>query len=139
MTNEQFNQIIELIDNLKIDAIEGYTKALPAYVLLRVIEDAASEAREEIRDLAYSERLAFGKDTVKIKGYQIELYNARRNYSYSKDSTWVRLKQQLKDHESLMCMAAEGIPLANTDTGEMINPAEISYSPEGIRLVYKGE
>jgi hypothetical protein len=37
-----------------------------------------------------------------------------------------------------MAMAAEGVPLANTDTGEMITPAKVSFTAEGIKLTYKG-
>ena len=139
MTTDKLNQIINDIADLQSYVVNGDTKALPAYVQLRMIADAAADALDAIKANAINERLKYGSEQVKINGYIVEINKQRKMYNYKEDATWNQFNKQLKDHESLMAMAAEGVPLANTATGEMITPAKVSFTAEGIKLTYKGE
>lgn len=127
----------QLIDTIIEDTISGQSNPLDMYVILKVLADKFQDRINEIKPLAINERMKYGKEQVIRNGHEISIIEGRKLLSYKHDSTWESLKKELETHELLMAKVAEGAEIIDAKTGELIQPAKVSYSAETLRLTPK--
>lgn len=123
------------------DRIErGEISAIDAYIELYEQKKALEEQIEHIKELAILERERYGKEQIKRKGYEVELMSGRKVWSYKGVSTWESLKDRMKDVEKMaQHVATKGVEIIDVETGEVIQPASLSFTRDSIKLTYKGE
>lgn len=109
---EQFAQkALEQIDT-------GLYNPLSIHLCLKAMEDLIKKIKEGISEQVMTEAEKYGK-SFEYQGARIQLTD-RRTYDYSNDDTWVQINRSLKQREELLKYLTA--PLADTETGEIINP-----------------
>ena len=117
------------------EAIEqGNTNPLTAYAELKQLSDMISSMIESVKEQAIDERRKYGKEEVIKNGFKIELVNGRKIWNYKSSQRWQQLDAQRKTYEELMQKAYHGAKIADADTGEMIEPADLSFASDTLRL-----
>jgi hypothetical protein len=117
------------------DAIEqGNTNPLAAYTELKQLSEMIASMMDSVKDQAIEERRKYGKEEVIKNGFKIELANGRKIWNYKGSQRWQQLDTQRKTYEELMQKAYHGAKIADADTGEMIEPAELTYASDTLRL-----
>lgn len=130
--NINFAQIS--IEQLTESVEQGLCNPLVAYVSLKKLSDLIDDCKDSIRHLAISERMKYGKEVLVKDGFEISIVEGRKLMSYEHDSTWAEYKSALKTHEMLMSQVASGAEIIDARTGELIQPAKITYSAETLRI-----
>lgn len=82
------------------------------------MEDLIKKIKEGIADQVMLEAEKYGKN-FEYLGAKVQLME-RRTYDYSNDDTWNQINRSLKQREELLKYLIA--PLADTETGEIINP-----------------
>jgi hypothetical protein len=119
-------------------AMNGDISALDAYIELYEQHKALGEQLAELKEIARLERERYGKETVIRKGYQVELMPGRSVWNYNNVSAWNSTKNRLKDIEKMAQMASTGKEVTDMESGEVIEPAERTFTADTIKLTYKG-
>lgn len=119
-------------------AMNGDISALDAYIELYEQHKALGEQLAELKEIARLERERYGKETVVRKGYQVDMMPGRSVWSYANVSAWNDTKTRLKDIEKMAQMASTGKEVTDMESGEVIDPAERTFTADTIKLTYKG-
>lgn len=128
--------VYQIISNLDYEIEQGHLNPLKGYAECKLLADLCQSIMDKHKANAIAERMKYGKEEVLINDYVIDHVPGRKIMNYKEDKTWQALNRSLKEHESLMAMAIS-VPVANTATGEMIEPAKVTYSAESLRFTYK--
>ena len=72
-------------------------------------------------------------------GYLVEIAPGRKNWSYKGVSAWNSVKARLTDIEKMAQMAFNGAEVIDKESGEVIEPAELSFTRDTLKLTYKGQ
>jgi len=116
--------------------INGEISALHAYTELYQAKKEIDEQLEAIKDLAVDERNLYGKESPIINGFQIEKSPGRKVWDYTGVSSWTSLKDKMKQIEKhAQAVAVQGVEIIDNETGEIIEPAKISYAKDTLRLM----
>lgn len=129
--------VYQIISNLDYEIEQGHLNPLKGYAECKLLADLCASIMDKHKASAIAERMKYGKEEVLINDYVIDHVPGRKMLSYKHNETWQELNRKLKEHEQLMAMAASNVPVANTETGEMIEPAQVSYSAESLRFTFK--
>jgi len=113
---------------------QGNTNPLSAYTELKQLSEMIASMMDSVKDQAIEERRKYGKEEVVKNGFKIELANGRKIWNYKSSQRWQHLDAQRKTYEELMQKAYHGAKIADAETGEMIEAAELSFSSDTIRL-----
>ena len=117
------------------EAIEnGQTNPLNAYIELYQFSELIDEMLEQVKEQALEERRKYGKEEVIKNGFKIELGTGRKMWYYGDSKRWNELNDKRKMHEELMQKATMGAQIADAETGEMVEPAELKFSKDYIKL-----
>ena len=101
-------------------------------ILLNRAEKAIKQQKERLRD-AVLNRL--GGTKAVMGSVQIIPVDGRPRYKYDHIQAWQDAKARLKQIEQLAKQATqEGVAAFDTETGEEIAPAEISYSSNSYQI-----
>ena len=114
---------------------EGNTNALSAYTELKMLSELIASMMDTVKDQAIEERRKYGKEEVIKNGYKIELANGRKIWNYKSSQRWQQLDAQRKTYEELMQKAYNGTKIADADTGELVEPAELTFASDTLRLI----
>lgn len=126
--NEQ--QIFEDVCNGNISPLLGYAQLESAK---KNIEGMLSQIKEDAMEEA--EKMGIQNGAVERWGYKISRVASRANYDYKGIRSWVDKKMELSNIEELAKLAAKtGKQQVDPDTGELIDPAIVTYSKEGISI-----
>ena len=118
------------------EAIEnGQTNPLAAYIELYRFSDLIEEMLDKVKEQAIEERRKYGKEEVIKNGYKIDLINGRKLWYYGHSKRWNELNDSRKMYEELMQKATFGAQIADADTGEMVERAELKFAADSIRLI----
>ena len=118
------------------EAIEnGQTNPLAAYTELYRFSDLIESMLDKVKEQAIEERRKYGKEEVIKNGYKIELTNGRKLWYYGDSKRWNELNNSRKMYEELMQKATFGAQIADAETGEMVERAELKFSSDSIRLI----
>jgi hypothetical protein len=96
----------------------GLYNPLSIHLCLKAMEDLIKKIKEGIAEQVMLEAEKYGK-SFEYMGAKVQLME-RRTYDYSIDDTWSEINRSLKQREDLLKYLTA--PLANTETGEIINP-----------------
>jgi hypothetical protein len=113
---------------------QGNTNPLAAYTELKQLSDMIASMMDTVKEQAIEERRKYGKEEVIKNGFKIELANGRKIWNYKGSQRWQQLDAQRKTYEELMQKAYHGAKIADADTGEMIEPADLSFASDTLRL-----
>ena len=118
------------------EAIEnGQTNPLAAYIELYRFSDLIEEMLDKVKEQAIEERRKYGKEEVIKNGYKIDLINGRKLWYYGHSKRWNELNDSRKMYEELMQKATFGAQIADAETGEMVERAELKFANDSIRLI----
>jgi len=118
------------------EAIEnGQTNPLAAYTELYRFSDLIESMLDKVKEQAIEERRKYGKEEVIKNGYKIELTNGRKLWYYGDSKRWNELNNSRKMYEELMQKATFGAQIADAETGEMVERAELKFAADSIRLI----
>jgi len=110
---------IEQYAQKAIDQIDtGLYNPLSIQLCLKAMEELIKKIKEGIADQVLMEAEKYGK-SFEYMGAKVQL-SERRTYDYSNDDTWSQINRSLKQREELLKYLTT--PLADTETGEIINP-----------------
>jgi uncharacterized ParB-like nuclease family protein len=110
-----------------------HRQAIPLLIKLTAMEKIIEGVKEGIKDAILQEADLTAEKTFTIDGHKIEK-KSRTNYYYNTCPRHEALKSELKALEELMkTLPAE---MADTETGEIIKPANKSYT-EFISITLK--
>lgn len=126
-----------VIQSILHDVREGEETALKAYLKLKEIETELSSAIEYVKEDAISEAQQLGTDSgpVEYMGFKLSKVASRASYSYKHIPSWVERNTQLKEVEELAKLGAKNNKeQIDPDTGEIIPPALVTYSKEGLSV-----
>lgn len=119
--------------------INGEVSAIDAYIELYEAKKQIEAQLDDIKEYALLERERYGKDSPTRQGYLVELVPGRKQWNYKNVSAWNTVKARLTEIEKMAQMAYEGAEVTDKETGEVIEPAELSFTKDTIRLTYKGQ
>lgn len=120
--------------------MNGEMSAIDAYIDLYEQKKLIESQLAEVKELALLEREKYGKEVINRRGYDVDIARGRAMWKYDNVSAWVSLKSKMKDIEKLaQQVATKGVEITDTDTGEIIEPASVTYAQDTIRLTYKGK
>jgi len=132
VTNKDTNMSYDKVMNGEMSAIDAYIELYQARAEL-------DKQIEDIKELALLERDKYGKEEVNRRGYVVDIAKGRSIWSYKNVSAWNSVKERLKDIEKMAQMAFNGAEVTDKETGEVIEPAEVSFTKDTIKLTYKGQ
>ena len=115
LTRSQIDFFVNKVLN-EIDS--GEYNPLTIHLCLKAMEELVKKIKEGIADQVMIEAEKYGK-SFEYMGAKVEL-SERRTYEYSQDLTWSQINKSLKQREELLKYLTA--PLADTKTGEIINP-----------------
>lgn len=126
---------------------EGDANPLEVLVMLRAIELAAEEIREEIQDNILNEADRFSERVIERYGSRIEKceVGTKYDYSFSKDPEWEQFdvaaryaEKKRKERENFLRALKDPLTTVNLDTGEVyeIRPP-FKTSKSGIKVYIK--
>lgn len=128
------NTIPELVSSAQA-VVEGYADPIDTYIRIRSAISELEEALESIKSEAVNERAKYGKERLVRHGFEVELVSGRKLWSYKHGTAWAAAEAKKKHVEKLMQTArAQGSPIADAETGEVYEPAELSYASDTLRL-----
>jgi len=130
------DQVISYLSTLAEQVQEGEIDPIDGYIELYDIQKTASDMLKVIKDDAISRAENLNCDHIQ-KGYQVRT-KSRTQYSYKHSAKWCQINQDKKTLESQMKFAYAHGEVANTESGELIEPAE-AKTTTFIELTYKGD
>ena len=96
----------------------GLYNPLSIHLCLKAMEESIKKIKERISEQVMQEAEKYGK-SFEYMGAKFQM-SQRRTYDYSVDDTWAKINRSLKQREELLKYLTS--PLADTETGEIINP-----------------
>lgn len=96
----------------------GLYNPLSIHLCLKAMEELIKKIKERISEQVMQEAEKYGK-SFEYMGAKFQM-SQRRTYDYSVDDTWAKINRSLKQREELLKYLTS--PLADTETGEIINP-----------------
>ena len=93
--------------------------------------------QDAVKESAINERIKYGKEEVVIDGFKIEQVPGRKLWKYDHSSAWQQVNERRKTLETLMQKAHNGASIVDGDTGEVVEPATLTYTAETLRLTRK--
>lgn len=129
--------ITALTNSITEKAVEGDENPLHVLVRLRFMKSVIEGAEIRVKQIATEEASRLnrvgGHDFV--LGTEVSYSEGRRTFDYSEDKEWNDLKEKMKNREEML----KGLkkPMADPDSGEIINPPIVKYSAEIIIVKFK--
>lgn len=124
----EFNLTKTQIDQYAQKALEqidtGLYNPLSIQLCIKAMEELIKKIKEGISEQVMKEAEKYGK-SFEYMGARIQL-TERRTYDYSNDDSWNQINRSLKQREELLKYLTA--PLADTETGEIINPVPFKVS-----------
>lgn len=122
----------ESVDEITTNVKEGNIKALPAYIEMNKAIKTLEAALAEVKAEAMKEATEYGQKTFTTQGATITIVEGRRMYKFDHVSAWQSAKSRIKYIEDIS-KAGGGV---DPETGECIDPPQITYTAESISIKY---
>lgn len=117
---------------------EGNKNPLDAYVELKILLSEVQDALSSIEPLAIEERIKYGKENLVRRGFLIEYSDGTPRYSYKHYGAWAEASESVKKIEEMMKQSAKlGKTIVDDGTGEIIEPAVVTYTKPFLRLTFQ--
>lgn len=115
--------------------IDNFQDPLEALARVKFLQKVLKECEGKLQEMAQQELSRHGGKYVILDGVKYELKTNGTRYDYSHDSKWQQLKSALDEHQKLMRSIKK--PVADTETGELIEPARKKEGVENINVTFK--
>lgn len=120
------------------NAVNGEGSPMSAYARLRALQAEIEGAIEAVKDHAIAERAKYGKETIVRHGFELEIVQGRKVWSYKHGTAWSRAEAEKKRIEKLMQSAYEtGSEIADATTGEIYEPASLTFANDTLKATFK--
>jgi len=120
------------ISQLVQDVIDGNENPLVAFAVLKTHAKELATAIKEIEDVAMTEASHYGEKKFTDHGHTFELRDGSRRHSFKHLDHWVEKNAELKAIETLAKQAATANATMVDDNGEIITPAQVTYTKPSI-------
>ena len=120
------------ISQLVQDVIDGNENPLVAFAVLKTHAKELATAIKEIEDVAMTEASHYGEKKFTDHGHTFELRDGSRRHSFKHLDHWVEKNAELKSIETLAKQAATANATMVDDNGEIITPAQVTYTKPSI-------
>lgn len=124
-------QIKKFADKVADEVESGQYNPLQVELNLKAMEKAIKEVRNRIEVDISLEAGKYDEKVINLGGARIEK-KQRTSYDFSRDTKWQELKKKIKDREQMLRNLSQ--PVADPETGEMIQPAMFTVTP--YRAIY---
>lgn len=118
-------QIKNFVSRVVNEAINGNYDIFQIANNLKVMEVSIKEIKQGIDESVWNELDKYPEKIIDGENYKISK-RIRANFDYSDDVQWKRLKGLIKERENMLKNLKN--PVADTDTGEIINPAKVKHT-----------
>jgi hypothetical protein len=117
---------------------EGNKNPLDAYIELKTLLSEVQDALSSIEPLAIAERIKYGKENLVRQNFLIEYSDGTPRYSYKHYGAWGEANEHVKRIEEMMKQSAKlGKTIVDDSTGEIIEPASVTYTKPFLRLTFQ--
>ncbi len=124
-----------LIQQLRHDAEEGNRNPLEILIELRSLASELDEAIDAVTPLAVNEADKYPGKSFTFHGLTIEKRNGTSRWTYPDFGPYSQAKARAKALEELMKQVKNtGVSLVDTETGEMVPPADVTVSAPTIAI-----
>tara|TARA_R110002110_G_scaffold168309_1_gene369758 strand:+ start:93 stop:473 length:381 start_codon:yes stop_codon:yes gene_type:complete len=120
------------ISQIVQDVIDGNENPLVAFAVLKTHAKELATAIKEIEDVAMTEASHYGEKKFTDHGHTFELRDGSRRHSFKHLDHWVEKNAELKAIETLAKQAATANATMVDDNGEIITPAQVTYTKPSI-------
>jgi hypothetical protein len=120
------------ISQIVQDVIDGNENPLVAFAVLKTHAKELATAIKEIEDVAMTEASHYGEKKFTDHGHTFELRDGSRRHSFKHLDHWVEKNAELKAIETLAKQAATANATMVDDNGEIIKPAQVTYTKPSI-------
>jgi len=124
--------IVDTANRIVVGLKDGETDILESFIRLRALSDVLKDVQDQIKEYALEEAGKY-ETRSNLLGVEFDIVNGRRMYKFD-DAKLKALKEAVKERETMLKGLKE--PVADMNTGELIQPAEVSYTKETIRLKF---
>lgn len=128
-------QVEEFFSDRALDVAEGMADPMDVYAELSRAAKVIDPLKEAVKAEAMERAIAMGADRGKqpYHGYTFEVRKGRSTYGFKHISSWVQAEEGRKRIEELAKAAAKvGAEVPDTETGEMIAPAHITFAADSL-------
>ena len=123
--NAQIQNIVNSVDG-------GNTNPLEAFIFLNFMQKVADEAKKQLLDEAISEAEKYPEKETSLYDATVTVKNGTGRYTYSESIK--RAQEQAKDAYKAK---KDGNVLTDTETGEIIEPAEFTPGRTILNIKFK--
>ncbi len=127
--------IAQLTNSLVQKVDDGDENPLHTIVRLRFMKKVIEDAEEKIKGFAVQEAAKLDKKGDVVLGVNVRHTEGRRTFDYSNDKEWNDLKEKMKNREEMLKGLTK--PMADPDSGEIIEPPLVKYSAETVTVTFK--
>ena len=122
---------------LYFKVLNGEKEALDAYSYVKQLKSIYDELLPQFEALALEEATKYDQKTFRKSGFEYQLRNGGRRFSYSHIPKWIEVKEQLKkveaQHKQAFISKQKGMLIANQDGEEIILP-KVSYNKDSLTV-----
>lgn len=111
-------------------------EAIPLLVKLTAMSKIIEGVKSGLKDQIIDESSLYLEKTFDVDGVKITKNEGRKTYHYKHCEKWRRLNAEIGALEKMM---QAGAPFADPETGEIIEPATVSYSEPFLTITLKEE
>lgn len=129
--------VLTYIEDLAMEVAEGNADALETYSFLQIVRKKADDMEKAVKDEAMETAMALGVDKAPTtyKGCLIKFVPSRTTYKFDHIGPWAEVNERRKYLEELAKLAAKkGAEQVDSETGELIPPAQAQHSKEGLSI-----
>ena len=128
-------QVEEFFSNRALDVAEGMADPMDVYAELSRTEKLTEALKKAVKEGAMAQALEHGadKERVAYHGHTFEVRKGRSMYSFKHIESWAKAEEEKKRIEELAKIAAKkNVEVADTETGEVIPPAHVTYAADSL-------
>ena len=121
--------------SLHNDVMEGNINPLSARLALKALAEQLDEVIDAVHVLAVQEAGKYAGKQFDFEGFVIEKRAGTSRWSYPSFTPYNIAKDRAKGLEDLMKQVRHsGVSLVDAETGEVVPPADVTYSKETIAI-----
>ena len=132
----EIKQITDYCNTLAAQVVDGDAYALKALATLNDMAQAIANAQERVKEYAMKEADTYEGNKFVFAGRTFTKVPARQMVKYDHVPQWKELAEKRKRIEQLSLQAAKtfGVTIVDDETGEVIEPAQITYTKPSISV-----
>ena len=132
----EIKQITDYCETITAHVVDGEAYALTALATLNDMAQAIASAQERVKEYAMKEAAAYDENKFTFAGRTFTKVPARQMVKYDHVPQWKELAERRKRIEQLSLQAAKtfGVTIVDDETGEVIEPAQITFTKPSISV-----